>query len=162
MEILYDKVLSSVKNIITSSNNIAINLKSVTLDFEAGLNKAFEKIFPNIKIIGCLYHYKQIILRKLKKYGLYKKNFKNLSNDILKKAGELPFIIHQKPNAFNEFIEYLSNIENFYSFKKYFERKWKNRVFPGGILDYNLITKAERSNSMLENYNGRLLKKYGK
>ena len=53
MEILYDKVLSSVKNIITSSNNIDINLKSVTLDFEGGLNKVFEKIFPNIKIIGC-------------------------------------------------------------------------------------------------------------
>lgn len=77
-EILYYKVLLSVKNIITSFNNIPIKLKSVTLDFELGLNKSFEKIFTNINIIGCLYHYKQIILNKLKKYGLYDKNLKKI------------------------------------------------------------------------------------
>ena len=161
-EILYYKVLLSVKNIISSFNNIPIKLKSVTLDFELELNKTFENVFANIKIIGCLYHYKQIILRKLKKYGLYNKNFKHLSNDILNKSGKLPFIIHNKPNAFNEFLDFLSNNENYNIFKKYFERKWKNRIIPGGILDYYLISKDQRSNLMIENYNGRLLKKNGK
>ena len=37
-EILYSKVLSLIKNIITSNNDLEINLKSVTLDFEYGLN----------------------------------------------------------------------------------------------------------------------------
>ena len=98
----------------------------------------------------------------MKKYGLYNKTFKNLSNDILNKSGKLPFIIHNNPNALNEFLDYLSNNENYNIFKKYFERKWKNRIIPGGILDYYLISNDKRSNSMLENYNGRLLKKYGK
>ena len=84
-KIYYSKALDSVRNIITSNNNIEINLKSVTLDFERGLNNSFIKYFPNIHIVGCLYHYKQILLRKLKKYGLYDKSHKNISNEILKK-----------------------------------------------------------------------------
>ena len=38
----------------------------------------------------------------------------------------------------------------------------ENRIKENGALDYYLISKDQRSNSMLENYNGRLLKKYGK
>ena len=76
-EILYSKVLESIKSIITYNNNIEIKLKSVTLDFERGLNNSFRKYFPNIHIVGCLYHYKQILLRKLKKFGLYDKIHKN-------------------------------------------------------------------------------------
>ena len=161
-EILYSKVLDSVKNIITSNNNIEINLKSVTLDFERGLNNSFIKYFPNIHIVGCLYHYKQILLRKLKKYGLYDKSYKNISNEILQKAGKLPFIIHSNKNSFKDFINYLSEQNDYIDFKNYFERKWKDRIKENGTLDYYLISKDQRSNSMLENYNGRLIKKYGK
>ena len=127
-EILYSKVLDSIKTIITSNNNIEIKLKSVTLDFERGLNKSFIKYFPNIHIVGCLYHYKQILLRKLKKYGLYDKSHKNISNEILKNAGKLPFIIHSNKNSFKNFINYLSEQNDYIDFKNYFERKWKDRI----------------------------------
>ena len=45
----------------------------------------------------------------IKKYGLYNKNFKILSNEILNKSDKFPIIIFNESNIFKEFVDYLSN-----------------------------------------------------
>ena len=44
--------------------------KRITTDFEIGLVKSIELVFPSqFEIVGCYFHFKQAIYRKLKKFG---------------------------------------------------------------------------------------------
>ncbi|GMF50892.1 unnamed protein product [Phytophthora fragariaefolia] len=44
--------------------------KDVVCDFEASLIGALRSFFPDIPLIGCLFHFKQACRRKMKSYGL--------------------------------------------------------------------------------------------
>ena len=54
-------------NIITIKNNIELNLKSVTTDFEEALINGIKYVFLDIIIIGCFYHFVRAIKQKCKK-----------------------------------------------------------------------------------------------
>ena len=77
-----------MKRIITLEDSKLMNLKSITLDSEAGLINAVEAVFPDIRIIGCFYHFVRAIKYNFKK--LYKED-KDEYNDILKAVFNLPF-----------------------------------------------------------------------
>ena len=64
--------LNSLKNIITKNGSIKLNLKSITVDFEEAIITALDTIFPQIKIIGCFFHYTQNIEKNVGIFGLYK------------------------------------------------------------------------------------------
>lgn len=53
----YNKVLKEFKHIITLENTIDISHISYTTDFEQALANELEEIFPNIRRLGCFYHY---------------------------------------------------------------------------------------------------------
>ena len=50
--------------------NIAINPKSILIDFEAAVQKAAKLEFPGIKVKGCFFHFCQAIYKKLVELGL--------------------------------------------------------------------------------------------
>ena len=77
-----------MKRIITLEDSKLMNLKSITLDSEAGLINAVEAVFPDIRRIGCFYHFVRAIKYKFKKF--YKED-KDEYNDILKAVFNLPF-----------------------------------------------------------------------
>ena len=52
------------KNILTIRGTIDLSLKSYTIDFEMGLINSLSKIFPNIKRVGCYFHYKRALRSK--------------------------------------------------------------------------------------------------
>ena len=66
---LYKEIFRSFYNIITQNNLYEINIESITTDSEIALIKAIHNIFPGIKHFNCYFHYKQDLLRKMKKYG---------------------------------------------------------------------------------------------
>lgn len=41
------------------------NTKSFITDFEKGLRVVLKELFPESKLLGCWFHYKQVILRKI-------------------------------------------------------------------------------------------------
>lgn len=51
----YVDVLKAVINIVQIDPEIAVS------DFEKAEHKALKIVFPNIKIIGCYFHYSQVI-----------------------------------------------------------------------------------------------------
>jgi len=66
----YIIVLNSLRNIITSKNSIKLNNITITLDFEEGLIQVVNKVFPELRIVGCLFHYIKQIRLNLGKCGL--------------------------------------------------------------------------------------------
>ena len=91
-QIGYELVSKNFEKIITLNNNIKHNIESYTTDFEISLINAMKKIFNSSRGIGCLFHYSQALMRNLKTYGLYRKEYKNISDELLKKLIEIPFI----------------------------------------------------------------------
>ena len=153
----YIYLLNSIKRIITLEDSKLMNLKSITLDFEAGLINAVEAVFPDIRIIGCFYHFVRAIKYNFKK--LYKED-KDEYNDILKAVFNLPFSF-SSGNITN--VEAFCNKyrEIYPEFIAYFETQW-TRYFKNGILNYNYLKKEYRSNSYIENYNRRIKLKLSK
>jgi len=64
-------------------------LNSATVDFELGLHKGFKKIFSNVELIDCLFHYKQTLNRKTAKLGLKNRKYKARTQKIIRKLGNL-------------------------------------------------------------------------
>ena len=57
----YKFCLYHLRELVTRSNMIRWTLKYITVDFEAGLMKAVNEIFPEARLIGCLFHFKQAL-----------------------------------------------------------------------------------------------------
>ncbi|KAG0436193.1 hypothetical protein DMUE_4343 [Dictyocoela muelleri] len=74
-------------------NEIMIQPELIICDYEKSLGNSLTLIFPNNKIRGCLFHFSQIIWRKVQEMKLvqdYKKN--NNIRNIIRRILTLPFI----------------------------------------------------------------------
>lgn len=149
-EVGYKYMLNILFNILTNENTLELNLKSITTDFEFGLINAINDVFPNIKQIGCFYHFSRALCEKAKILKL--NDSKNIDNteQIIKKLLSLPY-------KYNDNKNYIDNIfskygDKYETFKNYFKTFWI-KFFEMGLLDYSDIDKALRSNSYIENYN---------
>ncbi len=91
-EELYDIVFESIINNILKEDYNNLNFETIIMDQELALINSTNKFFPNTKIISCLFHYKQDILRNLKAFGLYKQKYKAESEIILDRLGLIPML----------------------------------------------------------------------
>ncbi|XP_064650935.1 uncharacterized protein LOC135502210 [Lineus longissimus] len=62
----YKKVLKAIKNLI-SGNPV---LEKIVIDFEASMWRAIPRVFPDVQITGCAFHWCQCIWRKIQEIGL--------------------------------------------------------------------------------------------
>ena len=88
----YEIIFENVIDIITQHNHYILNINTIVADAEKALINVIKKVFPNSKLVICFFHYKQNIIKNLKKYGLYNDEQKNESNIILKIISDLPFV----------------------------------------------------------------------
>ena len=56
-------------------NNFGFEIKLFTMDFNKASSKALKKIYPNIYLIKCFFHFVQTIQQHFIRYGLNKKTF---------------------------------------------------------------------------------------
>ena len=77
---LYENILTNIKKILLDNNIKIENItKQFLMDFEPSLQNAVRKIFVNVKINGCFFHYVKILWDHSKRYGLcVKKEIKNV------------------------------------------------------------------------------------
>ena len=80
----YYLALSNLKKILTLDNNVNLKLISYTTDYEKALYNALEKLFPDIRRIGCYFHYSYNLRKKLKEYNLYTEEYIKISEELLK------------------------------------------------------------------------------
>ena len=60
-----EKIYGHALTLMNETAGSKMNPTSVTCDYEKGLHNAIMKAFPKAIINGCLFHWKQAILRKL-------------------------------------------------------------------------------------------------
>ena len=141
---LYERIFKSIKYLITANNKKGINQKTATIDFENALLNSFGKIFPNIKIVFCLFHYKQALIKRTRLLGLYKKEYKNQSNLIINKCGAPPFKIDYDKTILSSTINEINEIKGYAEFGNYLEDEWSKYIKFNGLLDYHKVSKSFR------------------
>ncbi len=68
-EQIYVRCFSTIRN-LASENSIVIRAKKVMVDFELAIRGAIKVVWPLWEVFGCLFHYKQAIMRHMKLCGL--------------------------------------------------------------------------------------------
>lgn len=130
--------------------------KVCIVDFEFALIKSIKMQLKKTKVIGCFFHFKQALLKRMKKIGMNEENINKISND-------LNFLTILKKKELQKGLSYLEAIYNstepkFKKFLNYFKKVWLKK-FPFELWNINfkgnkkLIT---RTNNPLERYNRRL------
>jgi len=153
MAISCEKILRSIKDFDTLHNSIQIKLNSRTLNFEKGLHIASGKVFPNIKMVGCLFHFKQALHRFACRNNLKTKKFKRRTNIVIKKIRRICW--HKRPFKFLERMRSSLSKKPQVKIVEYVWKTW-GRFIKNQMLDYNSIDQKYRANSVLESYNARL------
>ncbi len=138
--------------------------EKITSDFEIGLINAISKVFPSVEIIGCYFHYKQAMKRKLKDLGCSDSDLQFILN-----LTSLLTVIYldEFGQAFNYIEEILSEknvnlLDIFEKFKDYINIYWAPKFNYWNISRFpaTLIPNLKRTNNCLERYNRRLNSKF--
>ena len=66
----YEELLGLVVELIQVELNKTPSPNYVLSDFELSFMKALKKVFPNTQTFGCLFHFGQMVWRRVQKYGL--------------------------------------------------------------------------------------------
>ena len=156
---IFTDLLSKIK-MFNKSDNTSLNIDTFTSDFETALYSSFYDTFktecPNLKHIGCFYHYMYNIEKKLRAIGYGEKKNKILHDEIIKFFGSLPF----KKDVNKKIKDYIINFKKSYPLKdefyNYFFDNWIP-FFEQKVLSLNSINIKIRTNNSLENFN-KLLK----
>ena len=123
---------------------------------------SLNKIFPNIKKVGCFYHYTRALRSKANKLKLLGSDNKKITNTLLKHLYKAPFIFSRDKNYINAIYEsFLKKYDFLDTFIGYYKSHWY-KYLENGMQDYSIITKMQRSNSYIENYNRRIKLKLSK
>lgn len=152
----YYLVLKHLRDIITEFNFFYWNLEYATIDFEEGLQNAFQRVFPKTNIIGCLFHYRQALYRQAQSRRLITKAKKEETEKLISELGNLAWVNHKR--VFQDGLEKIKaryKDEEYLGFLVYFEKNWLPR-FELGQIQYSNKEDVYRSNSVLESYNNHI------
>lgn len=144
-------------------NIIPLNCKAIITDYEAAMRQGLKNVLPNIKLLGCWFHYAQAVRRKVASlsslFSLVRtdENIKSIYFKIIC----LALLPHDKiEKAFNELaIEGLELSKTWMPFVKYYQNQWLGRVGPK---NFSVFLEETRTTCAAEGYNGKLGKKFQK
>lgn len=89
----YFKLFSLIENECLKYN-VTLNINEVVVDFEQGIHKAVNEVWPEAQIIGCRFHLSQAWYRKVQKLGLTKEyqDKSNLVGQWMRTTFALPYL----------------------------------------------------------------------
>jgi hypothetical protein len=141
---------------------LKLNLLSYSIDFEKALINATNKVFKNKRQVGCFYHYCRNIRERAVEMGLFKKINKDEANNFLNEFYKMPFLFYQNNKILDDIkLNYSKKNSLYEDYLIYFENQWL-QYFHNGMLNYQFLSKEQRSNSYIENYNRRIKLKLSK
>lgn len=142
-------------------NVFSLQCGAMITDYECAMRQAIRKVVPNIKLLGCWFHYAQAIRRKVASisdlFDLIRTTEK--ARDIYYKIICLALLPHDRiERAFNEIaLEALQLSKAFTPLIKYFQKQWLERVGPK---NFSVFLEETRTTCSAEGYNGKLGKNF--
>lgn len=135
--------------------------KYITVDFELALIGAIKYQFTKSRIMGCFFHFKQAIVKKMKEFKINNKEIKIAARLI----NFLTIIPIEEIKFGIEFIKKNKKLKNILckKFWLYFKKTWIIRISPK-IWNINSIQKKKligRTNNAIESYNKRIGELFG-
>ena len=106
IEIIYDMIFKSIKNILSQNNIYNLTIETITTDTELALINSIHTNFPETQRIGCWFHLKQDLIREAKIIGLINKKNKKINTEI---TIEVFTQLSMLPLEYNGDIKYLRN-----------------------------------------------------
>ena len=151
-EAVFCKILESVPT---------MNPEVVTSDFEQASRNAVKIVFPNIRVAGCSFHFKQATLRMARKQGLDKAFKTNiLFRKLIKRIMHINFLpANQISPALKELLREESGLtvelesKGFRKLQKYIRTFWIDGIGPEVLLVFGLPRKI---NNRAETHHKRL------
>ncbi|ORX76575.1 hypothetical protein BCR32DRAFT_303757 [Anaeromyces robustus] len=133
-ELLFEELK---KNASKYNNNIIITPKILHCDFEKGISNAAIKIFPNITIKYCVWHYKRSL--KIQKYKLCHNEVEHNHNIYLfyKAVTNFPFINPEYIFDIYNYIKIICQVYNYYHFLNFLEYFNKTYLYKYDIQCWN-------------------------
>jgi MULE transposase domain len=166
--VMYVLLTSKLENVyfqalhwVIASSDFKLDPLTVTCDFEKGLIKAVQQQFTGVSIVGCLFHFKQALRRKLLKLKIPDDE---VSLAMRPKVLDVLTLIPHDEIA-SKGIPYVESIlecgesythEKWQEFWSYFKKTWLDLYKPtlwnvNGLLD-DLHDLSNRTNNPLERY----------
>lgn len=148
-KILYKKIFSFLRD------NFNLNPKKSMSDFEAGMRNAIKETWEDCVLLGCDFHFKQALRRKMSSIsGLKGHISRNIyAANVLKLFMSLPFLPQKFiAQGFSEIVLYQRRhhqSHKFLKFNKYFVRTWLHSIRSYKIDDH-------RTNNIPESFNAKL------
>jgi hypothetical protein len=158
LEVVYKLAINLCK---TASDDL-MQAKSITCDFEIGLINALQFHFEKTIIVGCLFHWKQSIRRKLGVLKIPVSVISSLvdSNGLLNILTEIPIPELAKGIAFiRHTFDEREFVEQFDNFWKYFVRTWVNTYEPK-LWNVNGVTNPTSGKSLIVNRTNNPLERF--
>ncbi|CAF1103817.1 unnamed protein product [Rotaria sordida] len=161
----YISIFNSILN-LCHMNNIGLNPKFITIDFEQAAIIAIKLIFPNAIIKGCNFHFNKCIYSKLQDLGFQSAFINKKSSDLneinirnlYKKTCALAFMPPQEiGKLWVTIMDEYQDIENIEGFYDYVTNTW---IDDDALFDYVLWNyynfKSLRTNNHVEGWHHRL------
>jgi hypothetical protein len=174
LPLLYTLLPNKTKDVYTSffnelrtaavKNDLVLNPRYVTVDFEQGAIRSLKTVFPNASVKGCNFHYNQCIFKKIQSLGLQSDYYNSSDDDpgsvkaLVQQTGALAFMppskIDELWSTIMDQFEHLARSQDFFD---YYTDTWIDEgcLFPRGLWNYYDFSGA-RTNNGLEGWHHRL------
>lgn len=126
-------------------------------DYECASRGAIQQVYPNFTLNGCLFHFKQAIIRKLQKLKLITYYYSNnLFKTWIQSVKAIPFLSERcMAVAFESIIQNVPQLpgrqNSILKFQEYFKRTWLTR-----IKDLSIFATPIATNNAAEGYQVKL------
>ena len=114
-------LFDSVFKIISNFTKDIISFETVVTDQESALINIVNKYFPNTRRITCFFHYKEDLIRNLRKYGLLKDKLKQSNKIIIGILSCLPIIYKGDMNLLENILNNIKEDEKLKIYTNYIE-----------------------------------------
>lgn len=130
-EELYSMAFQCLKQVALNIGNFVLEPKIIMCDFEQAMRKSITKLFPQINLSGCYFHFVKALYDKLTKLGLRKKTYKPKCQVLI---SYIQLLSHCPQDARETlFAELEAKFKNedkkFSQFFKYFRKNWLKNPF---------------------------------